>query len=91
MASLAIGAYQRPAEDYLDPAVLADSYQAAYCLLFARFMVDVLKTDCNKSSIVNGTRSYETQAVFVVSGFAYAVEGLFGAIALLTVCLMVLT
>ncbi|KAK5137765.1 hypothetical protein LTR08_007337 [Meristemomyces frigidus] len=58
MAGLAVGAYQRPLEDYLDPDTLRLSYQAAYRLLFARAMVDVLQpADFTNPKVENGTRS----------------------------------
>jgi hypothetical protein len=36
LATFALGAYQRTMADYLDAETPKDSYQAAYCLLFAR-------------------------------------------------------
>ena len=91
MAGLAIGAYgSENLNDYLDPETLAASYQAAYRLLFARAMVDVLKLDLQKAASVNGSTMYQTQAVYVVPGFAYAVEGLLGVVIVLTVVLLVL-
>ncbi|KAI4749437.1 hypothetical protein E4T50_00276 [Aureobasidium sp. EXF-12298] len=47
MAGFALGAYQRPAADYLDSEVLKDSYQAAYRLLLARKLSDIMMTDFN--------------------------------------------
>ncbi|KAK4541087.1 hypothetical protein LTR36_008312 [Oleoguttula mirabilis] len=91
MAGMAIGAYQRPLADYLDPETLRQSYEAAYRVLFARAMVDVLLPDFGEASSVSGERSYTTQAVYMVPGFTYAVEGLLAAVGLLATALLVLS
>lgn len=84
MAAFAISAYQRPAPDYLDPELLRTSYQAAYRLLLARQMVNILGAELNPTTMSLGKRSYVSQAVVVVPAFAYVVEGLLGLIILLT-------
>ncbi|KAH0366132.1 hypothetical protein KCU65_g5613, partial [Aureobasidium melanogenum] len=78
MASFALGAYQRPAADYLDPEVLKDSYQAAYRLLLSRKLADILMTDFKDGNQSSGTRDYSTQALTMVPTFVYVVEGLLG-------------
>lgn len=93
MAGMAIGADQRPLQDYLNPEVLRQSYQAAYGLLFARAMVDVLQPPAafDHAAVVNGTRSYITQAVYMVPGFTYVVEGLLVVVGLLALVQLVLS
>jgi hypothetical protein len=81
-ASFALGAYQRPVADYLDPEVLKDSYQAAYRLLLARKLADIMTTDFKHGYQSSGTRYYSTQALVMVPTFVYVVEGLLGITAL---------
>jgi hypothetical protein len=88
---LAVGAYPRNFEDYMDAETLASSFQAAYRLLFARAMVDVLAADYGDSSTMNGTRVYQTEAVRVVQHFAYAVEAVLGIVALMAFALLAVT
>jgi len=89
---LAIGANpQEDFENYMDAKTLAASFQAAYRLLFARAMVDVLSADYQDSKSMNGTRVYHIEAVRVVQHFAYAIEGLFGIAALMALTLLALT
>ncbi|THV67308.1 hypothetical protein D6C81_06928 [Aureobasidium pullulans] len=76
LASFALGAYQRPVADYLDPEVLKDSYQAAYRLLLARKLADILLSDFEDGKQSPGTRHYSTQALIMVPTFVYVVEGL---------------
>ncbi|KAF2437075.1 hypothetical protein EJ08DRAFT_623554 [Tothia fuscella] len=80
MTPFAIGATQRSADDYLDPKILDDSYQAAYRILFARQMVNVLSADLDPSAITTGERRYLTQSIIVVPAFAYVVEAFLGLI-----------
>ncbi|KAG9689524.1 hypothetical protein KCU95_g9615, partial [Aureobasidium melanogenum] len=66
-------------EDYLNPEVLAESYQAAYRLLFVAHMAHVLKSDFGPTATQHdGQRSYRTQALVLVPGFTYAVVVLLG-------------
>ncbi|QDS69130.1 hypothetical protein FKW77_010376 [Venturia effusa] len=76
MAPFAIGASRLPLDDYLDPINLANSYQSAYRLLFARQMVDVLSRELDMESERNGQLSYETQSIILVPAFTYIVESL---------------
>lgn len=78
MASSALGAYQRPTADYLDPEVLKDSYQAAYRLLLARKLADILISDFSNGSQSSGIRNYRTQALIMVPTVVYVVQGLLG-------------
>lgn len=86
MVAFAISAYQAQAADYMDPLLLADSYQAAYRLLFARRMADILSKELDLANQSTGIRTYQTQAVTLVSDFVYIVEALLAitAIAALT-------
>ncbi|KAI5202729.1 hypothetical protein E4T38_05513 [Aureobasidium subglaciale] len=76
MASLALGAYQRPTSDYLNRETLGNSYQAAYRLLLARKLADVFSTTFTDADTMLATRQYQTQTVIMVPSFVYAVEGI---------------
>ncbi|KAI5262477.1 hypothetical protein E4T47_09272 [Aureobasidium subglaciale] len=76
MASLALGAFQRPLEDYLDAETLKDSYQAAYRLMLAQKLVDILSKDFTTNETYSGTRFHESEALIMVPTFVYVVEGL---------------
>lgn len=88
---LAVGAYQRPLGDYMDPEVLTTSFAAAYRLLFARAMVDVLAVSYEETEAINGTKSYTIEAVRVLPKFAYAVEAILGVVILMAITIMVVT
>lgn len=90
MATFALGTYQRPMAAYLDAEVLKDSNQAAYRLLFARRLADVLRPTLNVSTTVLGSRRYTTQTIIMVPAFVYVVEGMiaFTAIAAFVVLLL---
>ncbi|KAE9980732.1 hypothetical protein BLS_007704 [Venturia inaequalis] len=88
MAPYAIGASQLPLEDYLDPKKLADSYQSAYRLLFARQLVDVLSQEGDPNTKSRGRWSYRTQAVILVPAFTYIVETLLSVSILFAIVIM---
>lgn len=90
LATFALGAFQRPVADYLDAETLKTSYQAAYRLLLARKLADILSTDLNHTKIVSATRHYQTQTVIMVPTFVYVVEGLLAAITLIGLLIFVL-
>lgn len=91
LTGFAIAAHQRPAAAYMDAALLQDSYQSAYRLLFARRLSDILSSDLDLSDHHDAVRSYETQAVVLVPTFVYLVEGLLCVTALVACTLLVLT
>ena len=76
MASYAIGTTQLPMDAYLDPSNLANSYQAAYRLLFARQLADILSTDLDANAGSMGSFSYTTESIILVSSFVHIVEAL---------------
>jgi hypothetical protein len=76
LASFALGAYQRPVQDYLDADSLKNSYQAAYRLLLARKLADILSTEVDRNNTALATRRYQTQTVIMVPTFVYIVGGL---------------
>lgn len=78
MVPFSFAALKKPSlEDYLDPQTLAESYQAAYRLLFVAQMARVLQSDFGITATHdNGQRTYHTQALVLVPGFTYAVEAL---------------
>jgi hypothetical protein len=88
---LAVGAYPRDFEDYMDPQVLAASFRAAHQLLFARAMVDVLAASYEEVATVDGTRAYITEAVRILPKFAYAVQGILGLVVLMLITLIAVT
>lgn len=86
LATFALATYQRPAAEYLDAETLRDSYQAAYRLLFARKLADILSKDFKSSEKATGVRQFSTQTVFMVPVFVYMVESILG----LTIVIMLL-
>ncbi|KAH0199610.1 hypothetical protein KCU99_g6909, partial [Aureobasidium melanogenum] len=78
MVPFSFAALKKPSlEEYLDPKTLAESYQAAYRLLFVAQMARVLKSDSGTTATHHdGQRTYHTQALVLVPGFTYAVEAL---------------
>ncbi|OCL06176.1 hypothetical protein AOQ84DRAFT_82899 [Glonium stellatum] len=91
MAAFAIGAYPRPLEEYLDPAILGKSYEAAYRLIFARSMVDVLNQSFITTISRPGQRQYQTQAIILVPAFTFLVEGLLGVVSVFAIILLYLS
>lgn len=91
MAPFAIATHQRPFEQYLDPETLRLSYQTAYRLLFARQLTDILTDGLDNSTKYFGQRTFVTQAVIVVPGFAYAATALLGLVLLLALALTIQT
>jgi hypothetical protein len=85
LATFALGTYQRPVQDYLDAGTLKDSYQAAYRLLLARKLADILSTDLNHSSTVPAVRHYQVETVIMVPTFVYIVEGLLATTTIIAV------
>ncbi|KAF3009624.1 hypothetical protein E8E13_007213 [Curvularia kusanoi] len=80
MAGYAIGAYQGPMEGLLDPHVLAEAYQAAYRIVFARAMLEVLDQGYVTTSNNSGRYDYVVTAIVVVPVFTYIVEALLGLV-----------
>jgi hypothetical protein len=87
MTPFAIGSFQVPMDEYLDPSVLDQSYQAAYRLLFARHMSDVLSSEIDKEAISTGFHQYTTQAIILVPVFTYVVTAFLALTVLLAVAL----
>lgn len=74
MGAFAYALTQQPLDRYLEPEVLRSSYEAAYRLLFARAIVDILHpspSSLDDSTKSNGRRTFVIQAVVVVPAFAY--------------------
>lgn len=93
MVPFSFAALQMPSlDDYNDPDILRKSYQAAYRLLFARQMSDVLQSDFAESSDEYvGSRSFKTHAVILVPEFAYAVEALLAVAMVFNLSIMYFT
>lgn len=85
MAPFALATTQQPLDSYLDSENLRLSYQAAYRLLFARHLTGILGSDLDVPSDGLARRSYTTQAVVVIPGFAYAATAILGVIAVLAI------
>jgi hypothetical protein len=88
---LAVGAYPKDIEDYMDPQVLTTALGAAHRLLFARAMVDVLATSYEETETFNGKKIYVTEAVRILPKFAYAVEAVLGVVILMAATLIAVT
>jgi hypothetical protein len=78
MVPFSFAAFRQPKlEDYLDPEILAQSYQSAYRLLFVAQMTRILRSDLGTTATSHdGQSTYQTQALVLVPGFTYAVEAL---------------
>ncbi|KAH0271234.1 hypothetical protein KCU91_g7522, partial [Aureobasidium melanogenum] len=90
LATFALGAYQRPLADYLDAETLRNSYQAAYHLLLARKLADILSSDLSHTETVLATRQYQTQTVIMVSTFVYIVEGLLASTTIIALLIFIM-
>jgi len=89
MAAMAVTAGGPNLGKYLDPAELAKSYEIAYRLLFARAMVDVLKTDfTSQTAETYGQELLESQAVVLEPIFTHLVQALLGFVSLAAMSLM---
>jgi hypothetical protein len=88
MVSVALIIDRRPLADYLDWQMLAESYQKAWRLLFARAMVDTRGPDSAALEVVIGTNSISTNAVVLDPVFTYIVEALLGFVSVLTLVLL---
>lgn len=84
----AIAAHQRPAKDYLDPILLQDSYQAAYRLLFAQRMVNILNIKQNVTRTALGERRSSIQALIVVPVFVYTVQSILAVMSLFSAAIL---
>lgn len=91
MAPFAIGSTQRSAVEYLDGDLLADSYQRAFQILFARTMAEVFPKSLNLTSKMSGQRQFTTQAIIVVPVFAYIAQGLLATTILLILWLLIIS
>lgn len=91
MATFALGTYQRPMPEYLDAETLKGSYQAAYRLLFARRLADVLHPNLDNSTAVMGNRHYTTQTVTMVPAFVYVVEAMMAVTAAVAFVVLLLS
>ncbi|KAK6440034.1 hypothetical protein LTR95_003733, partial [Oleoguttula sp. CCFEE 5521] len=83
MIPIAIATHQRPMDDYMDPETMRLTFQAAYRLLFARQLADILKPDLDRARSSDGTQTYTTQAMVVIPGFAYAATALLAFVTVL--------
>lgn len=90
MVPFSFAALKKPdLKDYLDPEVLAESYQAAYRLLFVAQMARILRSDFGDTATSHdGQSTYITQALVLVPGFTYAVEALLVLAILLNLSIM---
>ena len=88
MTSMAVAIENRPLPDYIDWRVLADAYQKAWGLLFARAMVDALGVEAATLDQVDGWRTVTTDAVVLEPIFTYIVEGLLGVVSIVASILL---
>ena len=82
---------ENPLEDLLDWKTLSQSYAAAYQLLFARAMTDVLGSKFEDTKHITGVRVLRTDAVALEPVFTFIVIGFLSVIVLATIVLWVLT
>ncbi|KAH7135259.1 hypothetical protein B0J11DRAFT_575858 [Dendryphion nanum] len=85
---LAIGAYQHPLEELLDPEGLRKAYEAAYQTIFARSMIEVLDAKFSTTKNVTGLIAITVNAVTLIPAFTYVVQGLLGFICLCALALL---
>lgn len=88
IAAYAIATSQRPAIEYLNSTLLQQSYQAAYRILFARRIVEILSPHLDSRTATLGERRYRTQSVVVVPTFAYIVKGMLSVLTLFAITLL---
>jgi hypothetical protein len=89
MVGLALATASRSQDDYLNPQNLTEAYTAAYQLLFARAMVDVLGN--NTSRKTQGEQRVKTEAIVLEPVFVYIVGGFLGVVSIATIALLALT
>jgi hypothetical protein len=92
MAAMALTSSRRSLKDNLDPKVLAETYEVAYRLLFARAMTNVLEPDFTSATPqVTGERQVITEAVVLEPVFTYLVEAFLGVVSISAFALLYMT
>jgi hypothetical protein len=93
MVGMALGAGDRPLEEYLDWKALGEAYTKAYRLLFARAMVDILGSEVSAQSTKEtaGQRQITTEAVVLEPVFVHVVVGFLAVVSVATIALLTLT
>jgi hypothetical protein len=91
MVGLALATGSRPMEDYLDWKNMSEAYSAAYQLLFARAMVDVLDYNVPLSIPVEGRQDITSQAVVLEPLFVHLVVGFLSMVSIATIALLLLS
>lgn len=90
MVPFAIGANLLPMNEYLIPGQLDASYQAAYRILFARTMSDVLSTTLDMQTSGPGHRTITTGAIVMIPAYTYATEAMLVVLAIVALTLFIL-
>ncbi|CAN9419840.1 unnamed protein product [Alternaria alternata] len=81
MAAMAMSGAKDHLRNLLEPKALANAYRAAYQLLFARAMVDVLRTNFTVGTTeLEGVQLQSLDAVVMQTSFTYLVGGLLAAV-----------
>lgn len=88
ITAMALTYSNRSTEEFLDHQTFGEAYQAAYRLLFARAMADMLLTNFTLTNDVTGTRLERFEAVTMQPAFTYAVEILLGLASVSMVALL---
>jgi hypothetical protein len=92
MLAMALTTSGHNLEDFLDPAILADAYRAAYRLMFVRAMTDVLRTDFSSATMESlRQQQFQTDAVILEPIFTYIVEDFLALVSLAAMALLWLT
>lgn len=89
ISAMALTASPHQLEDFLDPKILGQAYEAAYRLLFARAMTDVLKVeDWTETVNITGGKVERHEAVVLEPVFTHLVTGLLGCVSVLMFLLL---
>jgi hypothetical protein len=91
MAGYMIGAADRPLEELLDPEALKDAYQAAYRIIFARSMTEILDQEFRSTESVSGHLDYLQGTVALVPVFTYIVQGFLGFVSICSMILLIIS
>jgi len=92
MAALALGTGAGSLERYKNWRALAQAYNDAFQVLFARAMVDILGNDIHKESKETpGQQQTTTEAVVLEPVFVHVVTGLLSVVSLATIVLFILS
>jgi hypothetical protein len=83
MTAMALTISDHPMEDFMASRTLAEAYESAYKLLFARAMTENLRIETPSATITDhGVRQERLEAVTLVPVFVYCTEALLAVVSL---------